>query len=137
MKSLDKNTLFSIFEAGDEEIYKEYDMEGVLENPYVLMGMVLSGIQNFELMNLMFSRNFPKEYKNVSHKIKYKYYCKLFGYLTRIDLNRLEEIYTIGESYPKQDVFEGLDELRVYFESLEQYEKCSTIKQYQDHLIYN
>ena len=41
MQPLDKNTLFSIFEVGDEEIYKEHGVEDQLNNPFVLMGMVL------------------------------------------------------------------------------------------------
>ena len=36
MHKLDPHTLFSIFEKGDEEVYKENQMEGLLDNPYVL-----------------------------------------------------------------------------------------------------
>jgi len=48
MQPLNKNTLFSIFESGDEEIYKE--ASDALKNPYVLMGMVLNGLQSYILM---------------------------------------------------------------------------------------
>ena len=36
MQPLNPHTLFSIFEKGDEEIYKEHNMEELLDNPFVL-----------------------------------------------------------------------------------------------------
>lgn len=40
MNKLDPHSLFSIFEKGDEEVYKEHGEEDVLDNPFVLMNMV-------------------------------------------------------------------------------------------------
>ena len=70
MQPLDKDTLFSIFEQGDEEVYIEHGVKDVLDNPFVLMGMILRGLENFELMDMMYNRNFPEEYKNVKTIIK-------------------------------------------------------------------
>jgi len=128
MQPLNKNTLFSIFESGDEEIYKE--ASDALKNPYVLMGMVLNGLQSYILMDVMYKRNYPQEYEKVSTSIKYKYYSRIYSYLTRINSDRFETIYTIGTSYEKDDVYDGLDEMRIYFESVEEYEKCNVIKKY-------
>ena len=128
MQPLNKNTLFSIFESCDEEIYKE--ATDALKNPYVLMGLVLNGLQSYILMDVMYKRNYPQEYKRVSTSIKYKYYSRIYSYLTRINSDRFETIYTIGTSYEKDDVFDGLDEMRIYFESVEEYEKCNVIKKY-------
>ena len=130
MQPLDKNTLFSIFESGDEEIYKEHSLEDALKNPYVLMGMVLNGLQSYILMDVMYKRNYPQEYERVSASIKYKYYSRIYSYLTRINSDSFETIYTIGSSYERDDVFKGLDEMRLYFESVEEYEKCNVIKKY-------
>ena len=76
MKQIDKDTLFSIFEQGDEEVYMEHGVKDVLDNPFVLMGMILRGLENFELMDMMYKRNYPEEYENVKNLIKYKYYNK-------------------------------------------------------------
>lgn len=130
MQPLDKSTLFSIFETGDEEIYKEYVQEDELKNPFVLMGMVLNGLQSYNLMDTMYRRNYPKEYKKVSTDIKYRFYTRLYGYLCNINSDSFETIYTIGISYEKDNVFLGLDEMRIYFEYIEEYEKCAVINKF-------
>ena len=135
MQPLDKNTLFSIFEAGDEQVYKENGIQDMLKNPFVLMGMVLQGLQSYHLMDIMYRRNFPEEYKRVAEGIKYKYYSRLYGYLNRIDSDKFETVYNIGQSFDKEDVFVGLEELRTYFENIEEYEKCAIIRNYTELLI--
>ena len=135
MKPLDKENLFSIFDKGDEEVYIEHGIEETLKNPFVLMGMVIRGLQNYELMDIMYQRNYPKEYKEVAPKLKYKYFCRLYKYLERIDLYDSNDVYGIGDSFDQQQVYEGLDALRIYFESIEEYEKCAIIKKFSDYLV--
>ena len=135
MKPMDPHTLFSIFEQGDEEVYIEHGVKDVLDNPFVLMGMILRGLENFELMDMMYSRNFPEEYKNVKTVIKYKYYNKLYNYLRRIDSTSFKDEYTIGEAFDSENVYKALDDLRVYYETIEEYEKCGVIKNFRELLI--
>lgn len=135
MKPMDPHTLFSIFEQGDEEVYIEHGVKDVLDNPFVLMGMILRGLENFELMDMMYSRNFPEEYKSVKTIIKYKYYNKLYNYLRRIDSTSFKDEYTIGEAFDSENVYKALDDLRVYYETIEEYEKCAVIKNFRELLI--
>lgn len=135
MQKLDPHTLFSIFEKGDEEIYREHGMEDQLQNPYVLMGMVIRGLENFSLMCTMYENNFPKEFKSNKENIRRKYYTRLYGYLTRIDSNRFDNLYTIGETFEAARVEGGLQHLMFFFESIEEYEKCAIIKKWIEHLI--
>lgn len=132
MQKIDPNTLFSIFEAGDEEIYKENGVEDVLNNPYVLIGMVIRGLENYNIMDLMYMRSYPEQYKKVRESVKLKYFNSLYKYLTRIDTSKFESIYAIGESYGAQDVITGLEYMMFYYEKLEIYEKCAVIKKYID-----
>lgn len=132
MNPLDPHILFSIFEQGDEQIYKEYGMEDTLNNPFVLMGMVLKGLENFTIMDAMYIRHYGQQYKNVKPVIKHKYYNKLFSYLKRIDSTRFESIHSIGESFDKEAVLSSLTTLLVYYELIEEYEKCAVIKRYSD-----
>lgn len=132
MQQLDPHTLFSIFEQGDEEVYKEHGVEETLDNPYVLMGMVIRGIENYQLMDIMYMRQYPKEYKNVRELTKYKYYTKLYNYLTRIDSTKFKGIYKVGDSYEGTSTERGLSTLLTYFEQVEHYEKCAIIKRYHD-----
>jgi|SRR5210317_826185 len=132
MQPLNPHNLFSIFEQGDEEVYKENNMEDLLDNPFVLMGMVLRGIENYHTMDMMHLRNFGNNYKEVRFKIKNQFYNKLYGYLNRIDASKFETKYTVSNAFEVQEVFNSLNVLLIYFEIREEYEKCATIKKYQD-----
>ena len=132
MQPIDPHTLFSIFEQGDEAVYKENGVEDVLNNPYVLIGMVIRGLENYSVMDMMYMRSYPEQYKQVRETVKLKYYNGLYAYLTRIDVSKFEPVYRIGESYDSQDVLFSLDTLLHYYEGLEMYEKCAVIKKYMD-----
>lgn len=128
MQNLDPKNLFSIFEQGDEQVYQEHNVQELLQNPYVLMGMVLRGLENFQLMDLMYTRNYPKEYKLKRPEIRYKYYNKLFSYLERIDWSDDHSVYKVGTSYDLIETSKGLNEMIYYYEKLEHYEKCAVLK---------
>ncbi len=137
MQPLDKNTLFSIFEAGDEAVYAEYGLQGQLNNPFVLMGMVLKGVENYHIMDMMYIQKYPEQYKKVRNLTKYKYLNKLNTYLERIDNINFESVYKIGDSFNNYEVEYALDYLLKYYEKLEEYEKCAVIKRYVDLLTSN
>lgn len=132
MQPVDPHKLFSIFEQGDEQVYQEHQLNDVLDNPFVLMGMVMRGIENYQLMDMMYMRQYPTEYKRVRRITKHKYYDKLYSYLTRISLTSQEQIYTIGESFSINEVDGALNHLRIYYETFEKYERCAIIKKYID-----
>jgi len=132
MQPLDKDKLFSIFEAGDEEVYQENNVSELLDNPYVLIGMVVRGVQNWHIMDIMYKRSHPKEYSRVRRKVMYKYFVKIYGYLERLDINNFKTLYTIGDSYDIKEVKESFDQLLKYFEDIEYYEKCAIVKSYLD-----
>jgi len=73
----------------------------------------------------------------VNGDIAYGAADRLFKYLSRIELNKLEDIYKIGESYNSESVFISLEGLKIFFQDIEQYEKCAVIKKYQDLLLDN
>ena len=135
MQPINPKSLFSIFEAGDEEVYREHGVEDVLNNPFVLMGTILSGLENYHLMDIMYSRQFKEKYGEVKEQVKHKYYSRLYVYLTRIDSNNFEDKYDITSSFDYNAVTGALSTLLTYFEELEQYEKCAIIKRYLDYLI--
>lgn len=130
MNKLDPHTLFSIFEQGDEEIYKEHGQEEVLKNPFVLMQMVTRGIENYEMMAIIYQKHYPEQFDRIKDLLKLKYYNKLYSYLKRINYNSLENIYKIGDTFEKRQVGEALNTLLEYYERLEEYEKCGEIVKY-------
>lgn len=135
MKKMDPHTLFALFEAGDEQVYEENGVEDQLKNPFVLMGMVVRGIDNYSLLDKIYLKNHKDHYKPVRELTKYKYFTKLYEYLLRIDYNKFETRYTISESYNSPHTNVNLNVLLQYFESIEHYEKCAVIKKYID-LLY-
>ena len=135
MHKLDPYTLFSIFEQGDEEIYRENNVEDVLKNPYVLIGMVVNGVENYYLMHRVYSTKHPEHYKRVKATIKHKYYCKLYSYLSRVSPLQLDIVYKIGDDFEVDRSLRAINDLLFYFEDVEEYEKCRVIKEYADLLM--
>lgn len=135
MQKLDPQSLFSIFEQGDEDIYREHNVEELLQNPYVLIGMVLTGVENFSLIDSMYLIKHPEQYKRVREGVKLKYYSKLFNYLSRINLKEFKNSYTIGNDFEVDRALDALAELLFYFQNIEEYEKCITVREYIDLLL--
>jgi len=132
MQPIDPNSLFNIFEQGDEQVYKEHGMENTLDNPFVLMGMVLRGVENYTIMDNMYLNRYPEQYKKVRKLTKYKYMNRLYSYLEKIKSTNFDDVYSIGESFDTNYIDFGLNYLRIYYEKLEQYEKCAVIKRFVD-----
>ena len=129
MNKLDPHTLFSLFEQGDEEVYKEHGVQDTLHNPYVILNMVSRGIDNYAIMDMLYMKNYPENYKNVRDDVKLKYFTKLYLYLDRLVVEDIQAIkYVIGESYDLPNIVKRLDDLRIFFEKYEMYEKCLVIK---------
>lgn len=136
MNKLDPHTLFSLFEQGDEEVYKEHGVEDTLKNPYVLLNMVSRGMENYAVMDMIYMKNNYKNYDKVRSNVKYKYFTKLFGYLERLDLEDIKAAkFVIGESYDLSTLVHNLDLLRKYFEEYELYERCLVIKNTIDSIL--
>ena len=135
MNKLDPHTLFSIFEQGDEEIYKEHNVEELLDNPYVLIGMVVTGVENFYLIDKMYTLKHEEEYGRVRDKVKLKYYTKLYKYLDRVAPLEMDIIYKIGSDFEVDRSIDAISDLMFFFEDIEHYEKCAKIKLYSDLLV--
>jgi hypothetical protein len=132
MQPLDKNTLFSIFDIGDEEVYKENNVEELLDNPFVLLGMVVRGVDNWHLMDILYTRKKGEEYASVREQVQLQYFTKLCKYLTRLDFNKFETVYTIGDSFDRDEVEKALNIILEVFITFEHYEKCVIVKKFLD-----
>ena len=97
--------------------------------------MVLRGLENYQIMDVMYMKRHPESYKEVRELTKYKYYDKLYGYLNRLDSLNFDETYKIAESFGRDECFMGLETFLRYYEKIEHYKKCAVIKRYQDLLL--
>ena len=132
MKKLDVNNLFSIFNATDEEVFREEHSEELLDNPYVLMGMVLRGVENFTVLDDMYTYKHGKDYKDVRPKVKHAYFLRLYGFLDRINFSKYNFEYMIGSDFSVEQTDRALNMMLHHFVGYEHYEKCAVIKRYID-----
>ena len=127
MKKLNSDDLFNIFSIGDEEIYKEHKIEEVMDNSFILLGMVIRGVENYYIIDKMYANRYQEHYDSVRDSIKLKYFNGLVNYLERagtIQSDTVEDL--IGEFGP-QAIHYALEELLEFYKELEFYEKCAII----------
>lgn len=136
MHKLDPSTLFSIFDQADDQVYKEHGLEDLLQNPYVVMGTVVTGVENFYLIDKIYCLRFKEEYERVRSGIKLKYFSRLYNYLTEINLEQSNDLYTVGTGFDIDRSLPALKDLLYFFETIEHYEKCALIKKFID-LLYS
>lgn len=130
MKKIDKATLFSIFEVGDEEVYKENDVEDLLHNTYILFGMTIKGVENYFIMEQMYQNRYGETFSTVRDSIKLKYFTGLIRYLERIDNTQLDTLYDLKDVFGEQSIDYALKEMIDFFESLEIYENCALLMRF-------
>lgn len=130
MRKIDKNTLFSIFEAVNEEVYQENEVYDSLHNTYVLLGMVVRGVENYSIMEQMYENRYKESFATVRNSIKVKYFTSLIRYLERIDLLQLDTLYELKDLLGEQSINYALTEMIDFFEEVEMYENCALLMQF-------
>lgn len=130
MKKLDPKDLFKVFEMTDEEIVSERDPQAVWDfrhHPYILMGMVIKGLENFDIISELYTRREGDEYEEIKDDVQYTYYTSLYKYLYRFNYQSLEFIES-ALKHDYHDITYALIHLRTFFESKEEFEKCARIR---------
>lgn len=136
MKEISTEAIFSLFETNDEELYREYGVEGVLANPYIILSMVISGVSQYPLLDQHYALKYKEKYKDLKEPIKNKYFRKLYGYLTRLDIEDSSNHKLINKLFEDNIFGRTIDVLIKYFESIEDFEKCAVLVKYKDLLIF-
>ena len=131
MKKLDTNQLFDIFQMGDEEIYKEHQAEDILDNSFVLFGMVIKGVENYYIIDQLYQKKYQEQYDSVRDSIKLKYFIGLVRYLERIGEIPEDTLYNIEDEFGLQAIDYALQEMLDLFIEVEHYEKCTVLSKFQ------
>jgi hypothetical protein len=131
MKKLDTNQLFDIFQMGDEEIYKEHQAEDILDNSFVLFGMVIKGVENYYIIDQLYQKKYQEQYDSVRDSIKLKYFIGLVRYLERIGEIPEDTLYIIEDEFGLQAIDYALQEMLDLFIEVEHYEKCTVLSKFQ------
>lgn len=131
MKKLDTNQLFNIFQMGDEEVYREHQVEDVLDNSFVLFGMVVKGVENYYIIDQLHHKRYGQRYDCVRDSIKLKYFIGLVRYLERIEEIPEDTLHIIEDELGLQAIDYALQEMLDLFIEEEYYEKCIIISKFQ------
>jgi len=132
MKDLDGDSLFSIFDRGDEEVYSDLKHDIDLSNNALLMGMVIRGIDNYFLLDKIYFNRYGEYYLSVSEKIKLKYFLRLLEYLKSVKDLSLETVSYTRDEFGLNAIAYSLQSMLSLFEEKEMYEDCVIIKKYLD-----
>ena len=130
MKKLNSDDLFNIFSIGDEEIYKEHNIEDMMDNTFILFGMVVRGVENYFIIDKMYDSRYQERYDSVRENIKLKYFNGLVNYLERIKVLQSDTVIDIEDEFGLKAIKYALEELLEYYKELEMYEKCAIIFKY-------
>jgi len=127
MKKLNSNDLFNIFSIGDEEIYKEHKVEDMMDNTFILFGMVVRGVENYFIIDKMYASRYRERYDSVRENIKLKYFNGLVNYLERIEALQSDTVLFLEDEFGSQAIKYALEEMLEFYKELEMYEKCAII----------
>jgi hypothetical protein len=130
MKVLDSGSLFSIFEQADEEVFKEGGVDTVLDNDFLLLGTVIKGVENYYIIDQLYSFRYGEQYFSTRESIKLKYFTGLIRYMERINEIQSDTLLALKEELGIQSINYALQELLSFFEEVEQYEHCARIFKY-------
>lgn len=128
MKKLDGQSLFNIFQVGDEAVYKEHGVEDLLDNSFIILGMVLNGFQNYNIIDEMYLQKYGKSYLSVRENIKVEYFSRLVKYLERLNDLKGDTISLLKDEFGEDLILEIFGELLKFLESIENYEECIVVK---------
>ena len=127
MKKLNSDDLFNIFSIGDEEIYKEHKIEDMMDNTFILFGMIVRGVENYFIIDKMYANRYQERYDSVRENIKLKYFNGLVNYLERVKEIKVDTVEELKDEFGPQAIKYALEEMLEFYKELEMYEKCAII----------
>jgi len=123
MKKLDSNDLFDIFSQHDQDILGEQ----IIDNDFITFGTIITAVQNYYLLDQIYSIRFVKHYDSVKDSIKMKYFTGLMRYFDRIDVLQPQTVNDLKDEFGNQMIVDTLHQMVSFFEKTEHYEKCAII----------
>ena len=132
MKELDTKGLFDIFSQGDEQIFEEHGIHDAVNDAFILFGMVIRGVENYYIIDRIYTYKMAKDYDSVRDSIKMKYFNGLVYYLERIDVLQSDTVIELIDEFQYQPIKYALEELLQFYEEKEMYEKCAIIFKFFD-----
>lgn len=127
MKKIDIDTIFKIFDQDDREIYEQAGLSDLFYDERILLNVVVRGIENYWKLDELYTNKEPIRYEQIKHKVKVKFFNKMYNFFNRINQNNLESFYYTVQDLGYGTVETALQEFLDHFVELEEYEKCCSI----------
>ncbi len=135
---MDLNKIFKLFGSSDkEEEHKEVvEQIDLSESPMMWIGMFKRMITNYEtfakqLIQFFKSSEPSLDMEEVERASSYMVYDKAYNHLAKLDLTNTTHLDSL--QLLSDETFEFvLNKALLYFESVEEYERCLFLKQVQD-----
>lgn len=129
------NKIFSLFKSPEEpeEVISQIDLS---DSPIIWVGMFKKLITNYEtfakqLIKFLGNANPDLDIDEIERVSGYMVYDKAYNHLVKLDITN--QIHLDCIHLYSDDIFKKtLDAALVYFESVEEYERCIFLKQIQD-----
>lgn len=127
---MDIDSLFNMFSVGDSEVYKENMVEDILDNSYVLIGMVIKGVENFYIIDQIYTSRFGETYVSSKDSIRLKYFTRLLQYLERVDLSQEDTLQDLVYEFGYNSMYYAFHEMLECFLEVEDYLKCAVVHKF-------
>jgi hypothetical protein len=132
MKSIGKNTLESIFEFDQSEIYTSTELEDLMRSDIFRVKSIIFGIQSFKTVSGLYAIKHPTLFNDIMPSIRAKAYNKLYSLVEPVQVANLLNNKVTFYLDELELVDDALVTLIKYFEAEEHYEKCAHLKAIQD-----
>ena len=136
---MDLNKIFSLFRSDDDPAPEERIVANnveLVDHPYIYMGLFKKLIINYntfsqQLFEFMRSSNVDLDVEKMEKAGVHMVYWRAYDHLAKIDLTNSLHAEII-QTYADSKFIQALDACLQYYEDIEEYEKCSFLKQVRD-----
>lgn len=130
---MDINNIFRVFAADDDDIFREEENAAeLLDNDFIKVGTLIKGMENYILLDRMYSLKFGTSYESKRESIKRKYYLGLVQNLPRPEELHSNTLDDLVDEFGKKVLAFSLSNLIDYFVEVEDFDPCITLKAYLD-----
>ena len=127
---MNKDKIFGLFEdSSDGEVLKVKKIIPVNKGPYYKLGMFTKLILNHFVFHNKLEKFLQKEepsynVESTKEASEFVVFNRAWNYINKIDINKKEHIFAILDFNPHL-LSSALESALIYFEGLEEYEKCA------------
>ena len=134
---MDVNKVFNLFEEQDSNENSVTKLD-LTESPVMWIGMFKKLITNYkvfsqQLINLFSQVDPPLDIDDIKNASGYMIYTRAFDYISKLDLTNSVHIECL-KIYVDDKLKQSLELSLRFYETREEYEKCSVLKNIQDHI---